>query len=145
MATAHAWEIFYALQMSRPIIILFVCVSKSDEKANTRNVNMASPPSPPAVQSIGKLAHEMVLSFKYDATDISVRLWSRGLISDDTQERILFVSNYTPTDKAAILVKAVKDTMRRSPESFEDLLDVLSECSDTIVSVEKDLRSTYQS
>ena len=105
--------------------------------------NMASPPSPPAVQSIGILTHKIALSFKNDAVDISLRLLSRRLISEDAQERML-LGSHTPTEKAAFLVKAVKTTIRRDPEKFEDLLNVLSEHNDTI-SVEKDLRSTYQS
>jgi hypothetical protein len=104
---------------------------------------MASPPSPPAVQSIGILTHKIALSFKNDAIDISLRLLSRKLISEDIQDRVL-LSSYTPTEKAAILVKAVKNTIRRNPEKFEDVLDVLSKHNDTI-SVEKDLHSTYQS
>ena len=104
---------------------------------------MASPPSPPAVESIGDLTHKMALSFTNDAVNISLKLLSRRLISDDIQDKMLVVSN-TPIEKAAILVRAVKNTIRRSPEKFEDLLDVLSEHNDTM-SVGKDLSSTYQS
>ena len=111
-----------------------------DGAANCRS--MASPHSSPAVQSIGNLTYKIALSFKNDATDISLRLLSRSLISEETQERILLPS--TPTDKAAILVIAVKNTIRRSPERFEDLLDTLSEHNDT-KSIAKDLRSTYES
>jgi hypothetical protein len=104
---------------------------------------MASPPSPPAIRSIGILTHKIALSFKNDAVDISLRLLSRKLISEDIQDRML-LGSHTPTEKAAILVKAVKNTLRGDPEKFKDLLNVLSKHNDTI-SVEKDLRSTYQS
>ena len=114
---------------------------ESDEDS-AANMYMASPPSPPAVRSIGKLTHTIALSFKNDAVDISLRLLSRRLISEEAQERILLTS-YTPTEKAAILVVAVKNTIKRDPEKFDDLLNVLSEHNDTI-SVEKVLRSTYQ-
>ena len=104
---------------------------------------MASPPSPPAVQSVGNLIHSIALSFKNDAVDISLRLLSKRLISEDIQEKMLIFS-HTPTEKAAILVIAVKNTLRRSPEKFEDLLQILSEHNDT-KSVGKELRSTYES
>ena len=123
-------------------LILRMRGSSDHDRDEDSAANMASPPSPPAVQSIGILTHKIALSFKNDAVDISLRLLSRKLISEDNQERILLTS-YTPTEKAAILVKAVKNTIRRDPEKFKDLLNVLSEHSDTI-SVEKNLRSTYQ-
>lgn len=102
---------------------------------------MASPPSPPAVQSIGNLTYKIALSFKNDAVEISLKLLSKGLISEDIQERMLLFS-YTSIEKAALLVKAVKDTIRRSPEKFENLLDILLE-HDATISVE--LRSAYES
>ena len=104
---------------------------------------MESPPSPPAVQSVGKLTHKIALSFRNDPVDISLRLLSKRLISDDIQDRML-IASHTPTEKAAILVQAVKSTLRRSPEKFEDLLQILSEHSDT-KSVGKEMRSTYES
>ena len=104
-------------------------------------MTMASPP-PPAVQLIGNLIYKIALSFKNDPVDISLRLLSKRLISDDIQDRMLM--NYTPTEKAAFLVRAVKNTIERSPEMFEDLLQILSQHSDTI-SVEKELCSSYQS
>ena len=103
---------------------------------------MASPPSPAAVQSIRILTHKIELSFKNDLINISSSLLSRGLISDHDREKILFIS-HTPTEKAAILVQAVKNTIGRDPEKFEDLLNVLSEHIHA-KTVEKDLRSTYQ-
>ena len=117
-----------------------MCVSQT-RKLTQAIYNMASPPSPPAVQSIGNLTEKMALSFKNDAMNISLKLSSRRLISDDIQDKMLVVS-YTPIEKAAIPVRAVKNTIRRSPEKFEDLLDVLSEHNDTM-SVGKDLSSTY--
>jgi hypothetical protein len=103
---------------------------------------MASP-SPPAVQSIRKLTHEIILSFQNDILDISSRLLGKELISDDIQEEML-LGYHTSKKKAAILVEAVKNTIRGNPEMFEDLLNILSEHNNTI-SVGKKLRSTYQS
>ena len=105
---------------------------------------MASPPSPPAVQAIKSLTPKIELSFKNDIVKISSRLLSKGLISENVHESMLLDSHgHTPTIKAAILVQAVKTTIKREPEKFEDLLKVLSEFNDT-KSVEKDLCSTYQ-
>ena len=103
---------------------------------------MASPPPPPAVQSIGILTHKIALSFENSAIDISLRLLSRNLISEEVQDKILLPS-HTPKVKAAILVQAVKSTIGGDPDKFEDFLKVLSEHNDTI-SVGKELRSTYQ-
>jgi hypothetical protein len=103
---------------------------------------MASPPSPPEVQSIGNLTDKLTLSFQNSTVDISSKLLGKRLISEDIQQETLLVY-HTPKTKAVILLGAVKTTIRGNPEKFKDLLNVLSEHNDTI-SVGENLRSTYQ-
>ena len=123
-------------------LILRTRKSSGHDRDEDSAANMASPPSPPAVRSIGILTPTIELSFKNIPINISSSLLSRGLISGHVHEKILLVS-LTETEKAAILVQAVKNTIKRDPEKFEDFLKVLSEHNDTI-SVETDLRSTCQ-
>jgi hypothetical protein len=70
-------------------------------------------------------------------------LLGKGFISGEVMEKMLLVS-YTPTEKAAILIEAVRNKIELAPSKFTELLDILSEqvCAKEVV---ERLRSTYQS
>ena len=68
---------------------------------------------------------------------------SKGFISTEIMSKMLVVS-YTPTEKATILIEAVRIKIELVPSKFTELLEILSEvaCAKEVV---ESLRSTYQS
>ena len=56
----------------------------------------------------------------------------------------MLIVSYTPKEKAAILIEAVKNKIELAPSEFDNLLDILSKvtCGKEVVET---LRSTHQS
>ena len=56
----------------------------------------------------------------------------------------MLVVSYTPTEKAAILIEAMRNKVELAPSKFPELLEILSEqtCAKEVV---ESLRSTYKS
>jgi hypothetical protein len=70
-------------------------------------------------------------------------LLGKGFISGEIMSKVLIIS-YTPTEKAAILIEAVRNKIELAPSKFTELLGVLSEVACAKEVVER-LHSTYQS
>ena len=68
-------------------------------------------------------------------------LLGKGFISGEIMSK---VELDTPTEKATILIEAVKNKIELAPSKFTELLEILSEvaCAKEVV---ESLRSTYQS
>jgi hypothetical protein len=81
--------------------------------------------------------------FSNDPLGVALKLLSKGFISEETMSKMLVVS-YTPTEKAAILIEAVRNKIELAPSKFTELIEILSEvaCAKEVV---ESLRSTYQS
>ena len=97
--------------------------------------------SSPEVKAIRRLTNDLTSALTYNTLDISGMLLGGELISDDARMEML-----KPLDektKAAILVEAVKNTMKMYPKRFNNLLQILSRSEQNLKVVEK-LRSTYQ-
>jgi hypothetical protein len=84
-----------------------------------------------------------MLALSNEPVGVAGILVSKGFVSDETMSKMLVVS-YTPTEKAAILIDAVRKKIELAPSTFTELLEILSEqvCTKEVV---ESLRSTYQS
>jgi hypothetical protein len=84
-----------------------------------------------------------MLALSNEPVGVAGILVSKGFVSDETVSKMLVVS-YTPTEKAAILIEAVRNKIELAPSKFTELLEILSEqvCAKEVV---ESLRSTYQS
>ena len=87
--------------------------------------------------------HDLMVALSNEPLGVAGILLSKGFISGEIMSKMLIVS-YTPTEKATILVEAVRNKIELAPSNFNELLHILSE-----VTYAKDLleslRSTYQS
>ena len=103
---------------------------------------MASNPSP-EVNAITIRTHDLMLALSNEAVGVAGMLLSKGFISGEILSKMLIVS-YTPTEKATILIEAMRNKIELAPSKFAELLESLSEvaCAKEVV---KSLRSTYQS
>ena len=103
---------------------------------------MASNPSP-EVQSILNRTHELMTALSNEPLSVAGILLSKGFISGEIMSKMLVVS-YTPTEKAIILIEAMRNKIELAPSKFTELLEILSEqtCAKEVV---ESLHSTYQS
>ena len=99
--------------------------------------------SPPEVNAITIQTHDLVLALSNEPVGVAGILLGKGFISAEIMSKILVVS-YTPTEKATILIEAIRNKIELAPSKFTELLDILSEvaCAKEVV---ESLRSTYQS
>ena len=104
---------------------------------------MASINQSPEVKSILKQTHDLTTALSNDALGVAGRLLSKELICREVYSKML-IGSYTPSEKAAILVEAVRNTVEIAPVNFQGFLEILSEvvCAREVV---ERLRSTYQS
>ena len=102
-------------------------------------LKMAANPSP-EVKAILKQTHDLTTALSNDWLGVAGILLSKELISGDVWSKIL-LPTFTPAEKAAILVEAVRNTVELAPVKFQCFLEVLSGQG---VVMER-LRSTYQS
>jgi hypothetical protein len=103
---------------------------------------MAFNPSP-EVKSILIRTHDLMTALSIEPLSIAGILLSKGFISGEIMSKMLIV-NYTSTEKAAILVEAVRNKITIMPTKFTEFLGILSERTSTQEIVES-LYSTYQS
>jgi hypothetical protein len=84
-----------------------------------------------------------MLALSNEPLGVAGSLLSKGFISGEIMAKVLIIS-YTPTEKAAILIEAVRNKIELAPSKFTELLEILSEvaCAKEVV---ESLRSTYQS
>ena len=102
---------------------------------------MVSNPSP-EVKSILVRTHDLMTALSNEPLGVAGILLSKGFISSEIMSKMLVVS-YTPTEKAIILIEAVRNKIELTPSKFTELLEILSEqtCAKEVV---ESLRSTYQ-
>jgi hypothetical protein len=106
-------------------------------------LKMASINQSPEVKSILKQIDNLTTALSNDPLGVSGKLLSKDLICEDTHSKML-IDSYIPSKKAAILVEAVRNTIKIAPDKFQVFLEILSEqeCAKEVV---ERLRSTYQS
>ena len=97
----------------------------------------------PEVKAITIRTHDLMLALSNEPVGVAGMLLSKGFISNEVMSKMLVVS-YTPTEKATILVEAVRNNIELTPSKFTELLESLSEMACAKEVVER-LRSTYQS
>ena len=106
-------------------------------------LKMASINQSPEVKSILEQTHDLTTALSNDPLGVAGRLLSKELICEEEHSKML-VQGYTPAEKAAILVRAVRNTIKIAPDKFQFFLEILSEVSGA-KEVMEELRSTYQS
>ena len=106
-------------------------------------LKMASVNQSPEVKSILKQTPELTTALSNDPLGVAEILLSKELICEEIHSEML-IDYYTTRKKAAILVKAVRNTIKIAPDKFQVFLETLSEVSCAKEVVER-LRSTYQS
>ena len=99
--------------------------------------------SPPEVSAITIRTHDLMLALSNEPLGVAGILLGKGFISGEIMSKMLVVS-YTSTEKATILIEAVRNKIELGPSKFAELLEILSEvaCAKEVV---ESLRSTYQS
>ena len=106
---------------------------------------MASINQSPEVKSILKQTPELTTALSNDLLGVAGILLSKELICREVYSE-MFIDSYIPAKKAAILVKAVGNTVEIAPVKFQCFLEILSNsevvCAKEVV---ERLRSTYQS
>ena len=105
---------------------------------------MVSNPGPsPEVNAITILAHNLMLALSSEPLDVAGILLGKGFISGEIMSKVQLIC-YTSTEKATILIEAVRNKIELVPSKFTELLVILSEvaCAKEVV---ESLRSTYQS
>ena len=103
---------------------------------------MASNPSP-EVNAITIRTHDLMLALSNEPVGVAGILLGKGFISNEVMSKMLVVS-YTSTEKATILIEAVRNKIELAPSKFTELLEILSEVASAKEVVES-LHSTYQS
>jgi hypothetical protein len=98
--------------------------------------------SPPEVNAITIRTHDLMLALSNEPLCVAGILLGKGFISGEIMSKMLVVS-YTPTEKAAILIEAVRNKIELAPSKFMELLEILSgvACAQEVV---QSVRSTYQ-
>ena len=89
-------------------------------------LKMASINHSPEVKSILKQTPELTTALSNDPLGVAEILLSKELICEEIHSKIL-IDSYTPRKKAAILVKAVRNTIKIAPDKFQCFLEILSE------------------
>jgi hypothetical protein len=84
-----------------------------------------------------------MLALSNEPLSVAGSLLSKRFISGEIMSKVLLIS-YTPTEKATILIEAVRNKIELAPSKFTELLGVLSEVACAKEVVER-LYSTYQS
>ena len=99
--------------------------------------------SPPEVDAITIRTHDLMLALSNEPLGVAGILLGKGFISPEIMSKMLVVS-YTSTEKATILIEAVRNKIELVPSKFRELLGILSEvaCAKEVV---ESLHSTYQS
>ena len=99
--------------------------------------------SSPELNAITIRTHDLMLALSNEPVGVAGTLLGKGFISNEVMSKMLDVA-YTPTEKATILIEAVRNKIELAPSKFMELLDILSEvvCAKDIV---ESLRCTYQS
>ncbi len=97
----------------------------------------------PEVKSILKQTHDLTTALSNDPLGVAGILLGKELISEEVYSE-MFVDLYTSARKAAILVRAVRNTIEIVPVKFQVFLEILSGQVCTKEVAER-LRSTYQS
>ena len=105
---------------------------------------MTSVNQSPEVKSILKQTHDLTTALSNDPLGVAGILLSNELICEEEHSKML-VHCYTPAEKAAILVRAVRNTIKIAPVKFQCFLEILSEQRVCAKEVVERLRSTYQS
>ena len=99
--------------------------------------------SPPEVNAITIRTHDLMLALSNEPVGVAGILLGKGFISAEIMSQML-VTSHTLTEKATILIEAVRNEIELAPLKFTELLEILSEveCAKEVV---ESLRSTYQS
>jgi hypothetical protein len=95
------------------------------------------------MSAITILTHDLMLALSNEPLGVAGSLLSKGFISGEIMSKVLIIS-YTPTEKATILIEAVRNKIELAPSKFTELLEILSEVACAKEVVER-LHSTYQS
>ena len=103
---------------------------------------MASNPSP-ELNAITIRTPDLMLALSNEPVGVAGLLLSKGFLSGEIMLKMLILS-YTPTEKATILIEAIRNEIELDPSKFTELLEILSEVEFAKEVVES-LRSTYQS
>ena len=98
---------------------------------------------PPEVKAIMIRTHDLVLALSHEPVGVAGILLGKGFISAEIIMKVL-VTSHTSTEKATILIEAVRNEIELAPSKFTELLEILSEvaCAKEVV---ESLHSTYQS
>ena len=86
---------------------------------------MAASPSP-EVKAILMRTHDLIIALSSEPVGVAGMLLSKGFVSEETMSK-MFLLAYTPKEKAAILMEAVRNKIMLAPSKFSKLLDTLSE------------------
>ena len=78
------------------------------------------------VKSILKQTHDLTTALSNDPLGVAGRLLSKELICSGPYSKML-IGSYTPAEKAAILVEAVRNMLEIAPDKFQIFLEILSE------------------
>ena len=105
---------------------------------------MASINQSPEVKSILQQTPELTTALSNDPLGVAGILLSKELICEEEHSKML-VHCYTPAEKAAILIRAVRNTIKIAPDKFQCFLKILSEQQVCAKEVAESLHSTYQS
>ena len=105
---------------------------------------MASVNQSPEVKSILKQTHDLTTALSNDPLGVAEILLSKELICEEVHSEML-IDSYTPAKKAAILVRAMRNTVEIAPDKFQCFLEILSEQQVCAKEVVERLRSTYRS
>ena len=105
---------------------------------------MASINQSPEVKSILKQIPDLTTALSNNSLGVAGILLSKDLICEEVYSEML-IDSYTPAKKAAILVRAVRNTIEVTPAKFQWFLEILSEQQVCAKEVVERLRSTYQS
>ena len=105
---------------------------------------MASINQSPEVKSILKQIPDLTTALSNDSLGVAGRLLSKELICEEIYSE-MFIDSYTSAKKAAILVRAVRNTIEVTPAKFQWFLEILSEQQVCAKEVAESLRSTYRS
>ena len=103
---------------------------------------MAANPSP-EVKAITMRTHDLMIALSSEPLGVAGMLLSKGFISGEIMSKMLVIS-YIPTEKAIILIEAVRNKIELVPTKFTEFLEILSEvtCAKEVVET---LCSTHQS
>ena len=89
----------------------------------------------PAYKAMIHCHDKLVTALKTDYLTISGVLLSRKFIPEEIHNKMLR-TNFTPQEKATIVVNAVTDNIKIAPKRFDELIKIISEqmCTKDIIS-----------